>query len=69
MDGDKCFLQDEREAQERNPVRVWRQHREMSQAQLAQIETGKREGTLSLCRSLADALDIKVEPARHSWRW
>ena len=55
-----------------NPVRVWRQHREMSQVQLAeaagisqaylaQIETGKREGTLSLYRSLADALGVDLE--------
>ena len=55
-----------------NPVRVWRQHREMSQSQLAeaasisqaylaQIETGKREGTLSLYRSLADALEVDLE--------
>jgi len=55
-----------------NPVRVWRQHREMSQVQLAeatgisqaylaQIETGKREGTLSLFRSLADALEIDLD--------
>jgi len=54
-----------------NPVRVWRQHREMSQVQLAeaagisqaylaQIETGKREGTLSLYRSLAEALRVDL---------
>ena len=55
-----------------NPVRVWRQHREMSQVQLAeaarisqaylaQIETGKREGTMSLYRSLADALEVDLD--------
>ena len=55
-----------------NPVRVWRQHRDMSQVQLAeaagisqaylaQIETGKREGTLSLYRSLADALELDLD--------
>ncbi len=55
-----------------NPVRVWRLHRDMSQVQLAeaagisqaylaQIETGKREGTLSLYRSLADALEIDLD--------
>lgn len=55
-----------------NPVRVWRQHREMSQVQLAeaagisqaylaQIKTGKREGTLSLYRSLADALEVDLD--------
>ena len=55
-----------------NPVRVWRLHRDMSQVQLAeaagisqaylaQIETGKREGTLSLYRSLADALELDLE--------
>jgi DNA-binding XRE family transcriptional regulator len=55
-----------------NPVRVWRQHREMSQVQLAeaagisqaylaQIETGKREGTVSLYRSLADVLAVDLD--------
>jgi DNA-binding XRE family transcriptional regulator len=55
-----------------NPIRVWRQHRDMSQVQLAeaagisqaylaQIETGKREGTLSLYRSLAEALGVDLE--------
>jgi DNA-binding XRE family transcriptional regulator len=55
-----------------NPVRVWRQHREMSQVQLAeaagisqaylaQIETGKREGTLGLYRSLADVLGVDLD--------
>lgn len=55
-----------------SPVRIWRQHREMSQVQLAeatgisqaylaQIETGKREGTLTLYRSLADALGIDLD--------
>ena len=55
-----------------SPVRVWRQHRGMSQvrlaeatgisqAYLAQIETGKREGTLTLYRSLADALGIDLD--------
>lgn len=53
-------------------VRVWRQYREMSQVQLAgaagisqaylaQIETGKREGTLSIYRSLADALGVDLD--------
>ena len=55
-----------------NPIRVWRQHREMSQVQLAeaagisqaylaQIETGKREGTVSLYRSLADVLAVDLD--------
>jgi DNA-binding XRE family transcriptional regulator len=55
-----------------NPVRVWPQHREMSQVQLAeaadisqaylaQIETGKREGTVALYRSLADALGVDLD--------
>ena len=55
-----------------SPVRAWRKHRDMSQVQLAkvagisqaylaQIETGKREGTLSLYRSLADALRVDVD--------
>lgn len=55
-----------------NPVRVWRQHRGMSQVQLAeaadisqgylaQIETRKREGTLGLYRSLADVLGVDLD--------
>ena len=55
-----------------NPVRVWRQHRGMSQVQLAeaadisqaylaQIETRKREGTLGLYRSLADVLVVDLD--------
>jgi len=55
-----------------NPVRVWRQHRGMSQVQLAeaadisqaylaQIETRKREGTLGLYRSLADAIGVDLD--------
>ena len=55
-----------------NPVRVWRQHRGMSQVQLAeaadisqaylaQIETRKREGALGLYRSLADVLGVDLD--------
>ena len=55
-----------------HPVRVWRQHRGMSQVQLAeaadisqaylaQIETRKREGTLGLYRSLADVLGVDLD--------
>jgi DNA-binding XRE family transcriptional regulator len=55
-----------------NPIRVWRQHRKMSQVQLAeaagisqaylaQIETGKREGTLNLYRALADVLETDID--------
>lgn len=55
----------------KNPLRVWRQHREMSQSQLAeaagisqaylaQIETGKREGTASFYRSLADVPEVDL---------
>lgn len=55
-----------------SPVRVWRQHRDMSRVQLAaatgisqaypaQIETGKREGTSSRYRSLADAPGIDLD--------
>jgi DNA-binding XRE family transcriptional regulator len=54
-----------------NPVRVRRPHREMpqsqlaeaagiSQAYLAQIETGKREGTASFYRSLADVPEVDL---------
>ena len=54
------------------PVRVWREHRGLTQAQLAeragvtqgavaQIESGKRRGSIDLLRKLADALGVDVD--------
>ncbi len=55
-----------------NPVRVWRKFRGMSQAELAkvidtsqayvaQIESGKREGTVKVYRSIAEALRVDID--------
>lgn len=55
-----------------NPLRVWREHRGLtarqlaeraglSQAYVSQIETGRREGSLSAMVALARALDIGLE--------
>lgn len=55
-----------------NPVRVWRQHRGMTAAELAQaaglsqafvsqIETGKREGSISAMKAIADALAVTLD--------
>lgn len=52
-----------------NAIRAWRQHRGLSQVQLAeaagisqgylaQMETGKRDGTIAVYRALADALGL-----------
>lgn len=54
------------------PVRVWREHRGLSMAALAeragiaqpylsQIETGKRDGTVETMKKLARALDLAVD--------
>ena len=54
------------------PVRVWREHRGLTQAQLAeragvtqgavaQIESGKRRGSVDLLRKLAAALEVDVD--------
>jgi len=54
------------------PVRVWREHRGLTQAQLAeragvtqgavaQIESGKRRGSVDLLRKLAAALGVDVD--------
>jgi DNA-binding XRE family transcriptional regulator len=56
----------------RNPVKVWREHRGLQQQALAeqigvskgylsQIESGKKEGTVSLYRNLARALDVGLD--------
>lgn len=55
-----------------SPVRVWREHRGLSMAVLAeragiaqpyplQIETGKRDGTVETMKKLAQALDVTVD--------
>lgn len=55
-----------------NPVRVWREHRGLSQRELAgraglsqayiaQIETGRRRGTVDVYRRLADALGVEID--------
>ena len=54
------------------PVKVWREHRGLTQAQLAeragvtqgavaQIESGKRRGSVDLLRKLAAALEVDVD--------
>lgn len=55
-----------------NAVRVWREHRgmsaadlaraaELSQAYVSQIETGKRAGTIEAMKAIAQALRITVD--------
>jgi transcriptional regulator with XRE-family HTH domain len=55
-----------------HPVRVWREHREFSQAALAEraalpqptiamIETGKRKGTVEQMKAIAAALGINLD--------
>lgn len=55
-----------------NPIRVWREYRGLSASALAekaaitqpflsQIESGKREGTVSTLRKIADALLVKID--------
>lgn len=55
-----------------NLVRVWREHRGLTVAGLAekagitqpylsQIETGKREGTLATMKKIASALRVKLD--------
>lgn len=55
-----------------NAIRVWREHRGLSasslaekagiaQAFLSQIETGKRDGTVTTLKKIADALSVKVD--------
>ena len=55
-----------------NPVKVWRGYRALSQQQLAtacaisqaylaQIELGKREGTVDVYRRLAAALNVAID--------
>jgi DNA-binding XRE family transcriptional regulator len=55
-----------------SPVRVWRQHRGMtsgdlalaaglSQAFVSQIETGKRDGSISAMKAIAEALSVTLD--------
>jgi DNA-binding XRE family transcriptional regulator len=55
-----------------NPIKVWREYRELTQQQLAdttgiskpylsQIETGKRAGTTEILSAIAKALDVSLE--------
>jgi DNA-binding XRE family transcriptional regulator len=55
-----------------NPIKVWRNYRNLSQKQLAessgisqaylaQIETGKREGGISIYQALAKALFVDLD--------
>jgi len=57
---------------DKNPVKVWREYRGLTQQQLAdaaeiskpylsQIETGKRTGTTNVLSAIAKALDISLE--------
>ncbi len=56
----------------KNPLLVWRKYRGLSQAALAidsgttqaaiaQIETGKRKGSIDVLKKLAGALDVDVD--------
>ena len=55
-----------------NPIRVWREYREMTQKQLAkvaeisvpylsQLESGKRNGTTEVLSAIAKALDLDLD--------
>ncbi|MDP2009802.1 MAG: helix-turn-helix transcriptional regulator [Phenylobacterium sp.] len=55
-----------------SPVKLWRQHRgltqsalvamaELSEGYLSQIETGKRDGTVDSFKRLAEALGVAVD--------
>lgn len=54
-----------------NPVRVWRQHRglsardlaertELSTAYISEIETGKKDGSVSAMKKIAEALGVEI---------
>ena len=62
----------ERLVEGENPVRVWREHRGLTQEELgartglsgpylSQIESGKREGTVKVFAALAKALDADID--------
>jgi DNA-binding XRE family transcriptional regulator len=55
-----------------NPIKVWREHRGMTQQQaaekagiskayLSQLESGQRKGTTQVLRSIAKALDVSLD--------
>lgn len=55
-----------------NPIRVWRQHRGLTQAELAekvgisdpylsQLETGRRKGSPEVLLNVASALDLSLD--------
>jgi DNA-binding XRE family transcriptional regulator len=55
-----------------NPVKVWREYRDMTQQELAQaagisasylsqIETGKREGTTAVLQAIARAMNLTLD--------
>ena len=56
----------------KNPIKVWREYRSLTQQQLAgrvgiskpylsQLETGKRTGTTDVLSTIAKALDVSLE--------
>jgi len=56
----------------KNPIKVWREYRSLTQQQLAgkagiskpylsQLETGKRTGTTDVLSAIAKALDVSLE--------
>jgi len=62
----------ERLAAGENPLRVWREHRDLTQralaekagltqAYIAQIETGRRKGDVGVYRRLAEVLGVDIE--------
>jgi DNA-binding XRE family transcriptional regulator len=61
-----------RELDGESPVKLWREHRGLTQQELAkrtgiskpylsQIETGKRQGTVETLRAVARALDVPLD--------
>ena len=57
---------------EENPIRVWREYRKLSAAELAekseiskpylaQLEGGERQGTVKILKRLADALSVSID--------
>ena len=55
-----------------NPIRIWREHRTLTQQQLAekagiskpylsQLESGKRNGTTEVLSNIAQALNVDLE--------
>lgn len=55
-----------------NPIRVWREHRELTQVELAekagiskpylsQIESGKRKGSAKVLSAIAQALNLDID--------